>query len=45
MLKVVELEIFSAETAGSDEIFLGSVLLSRRTDSGVKPAKLRASMA
>lgn len=45
MLVEKEWEILSGETVGSDKDFLGSDLLSHRTDNGVELAALKASMA
>lgn len=45
VLKVAVFENLSGEVVGSDKDFLGSVLLSQRTHSGVKLAAFRASIA
>ena len=45
MLKPAEFDNLGGEIEGSDGIFLGSCFLSHRTDIGVNPAALRASIA
>lgn len=45
VLLEAEVASLGKEAVESDWIFLGSDLLSQRTDKGIKPAGLRASMA